>query len=117
MARLTTSGRKSLPKNDFALPKSAGSGKAGKGSYPIPDAAHARNALARGAQNLGPSQLATVKAKVAAKFPAIKQGPGARKAMGEKESATPKVRMSKPAGPPADHDGFMSLGHNRGAWK
>src|SRR5262249_34921008 len=96
----------------------ASSGKPGKGSYPIPDAAHARNALSRGAQNLGPKQLATVKAKVAAKFPGIKQSaPGARKAAGVKESATPKVRMSQPGGPPSDHDGFMSLGHNRGAWK
>lgn len=63
MGVLSTAARKKLPSNDFAL---------GKGRYPIPDANHARNALARGAQNASPSELAKIKAKVHAKFPGIK---------------------------------------------
>ena len=43
----------------------------GSGSYPIPDAAHARNALARGAQHASPAELATIKRKVHERFPSI----------------------------------------------
>lgn len=72
MARLTTSSRKKLPKSDFALPsKKTAKNKAGKGAYPIPNASHARNALARVSQFGTPAQKATVKAKVAKKFPNI----------------------------------------------
>lgn len=64
MAKLTTKKRKSLPKSDFAVP-----GKApGSGSYPIPDKAHARNALARVSQFGSPDVKAKVRAKVHAKF-------------------------------------------------
>ncbi len=42
---------------------------AGKGGYPIPDKAHARNALARVAQHGSPSEMAKVRAKVHAKYP------------------------------------------------
>ena len=60
MAVLTTKKRKSLPKSSFGLP--------GSKSYPMPDKAHARNALARGAQqvkagNLSPGSYAKIKAK------------------------------------------------------
>lgn len=41
MAKLTSKGRKSLPKSDFAVPSKA----PGPGSYPINDKAHARAAL------------------------------------------------------------------------
>jgi len=72
MARLTTKGRKALPSSDFALP-GKGSGPTGKGagSYPIPDAAHARNALARVSQHGSSAEKATVRRKVHAKFPDI----------------------------------------------
>ena len=72
MAELTAKRRKALPAKDFALP-GKGEGKSGKGSgsYPIPDASHARNALARVAQHGTPSEKATVRAKVKAKFPNI----------------------------------------------
>ena len=64
--------REHLPKYDFALP---GHGKgpkgAGAGSYPIPDQAHARNALARVAQHGTPAEQAAVRRKVHAKFPNI----------------------------------------------
>jgi hypothetical protein len=72
MAKITTSRRNALPSSDFALPgKGEGSKGKGAGSYPIPDAAHARNALARGAQHASPSELATIKRKVHARFPGI----------------------------------------------
>lgn len=51
MAKLNAAARKSLPPTSFAVPSKAGTpqGKAKGGSYPIPDASHARNALARSA--------------------------------------------------------------------
>ena len=72
MARLTADDRKRLPKGDFALP-GRGEGRSGKGSgsYPIPDKAHARNALARVAQHGTPEEKAKVRAAVHRKFPTI----------------------------------------------
>jgi hypothetical protein len=62
MAKLTTRGRKRMKAAKFALP--------GK-RYPISDAAHARNALARVAQHGTPAEKATVRRKVKARFPSI----------------------------------------------
>jgi hypothetical protein len=42
MAKLTTSKKNSEPKSDFGLPEER--------KYPMPDAAHARNAKARASQ-------------------------------------------------------------------
>jgi hypothetical protein len=72
MADLTAKRREALPKSKFALP-GKGEGKSGKGSgsYPIPDASHARNALARVAQHGSSSEKAKVRAAVARKFPGI----------------------------------------------
>ena len=58
--KLTSAKRKALPKGDFAV---AG------GKYPINDANHARNALARAS---GKPVEAQVRAKVKAKYPGIK---------------------------------------------
>lgn len=64
--------RKALPKKAFALPaKKTAENPAGQGAYPIPDASHARNALARVSQHGSNEQKAEVRAKVHAKFPAI----------------------------------------------
>lgn len=63
MAKLTTKKRKSLPTKSFALPK--------KRAYPIHDASHARNALARVSQHGTPSEKARVRAAVRKKFPSI----------------------------------------------
>ncbi len=49
MARLTTSGRKALPKSDFGEP--------GKRAYPMPDKAHARNAKARASQAVNAGRM------------------------------------------------------------
>lgn len=75
MAILSNKKRQSLPKSSFALP-GKGEGKSGKGSgsYPIPDEAHGRAALSRAAQHATPAEQATIKRKVAKKFPNIGKG-------------------------------------------
>ena len=65
MAVLTAKQRKKLPKSDFAIP--------GKEKYPIPDKAHARDALSRVAANGTPEEIAQVKSAVKKKFPDIVQ--------------------------------------------
>lgn len=65
MARLTAERRGELPSSVFAIP--------GKRAYPLSDEAHARNALARGAQHASSSELATIRRKVKAKYPGIAQ--------------------------------------------
>ena len=73
--KLTAGERQSLPKSDFALPgRGEGPKGAGSGSYPIPDESHARNALSRVSQHGSPSEKATVRAKVKAKYPEIGAG-------------------------------------------
>ena len=72
MAVLSSKRRQSLPKSSFALPgKGEGPGGKGAGAYPVNDAAHARNALARVSQHGTPAEKKAVRAKVAAKFPGI----------------------------------------------
>jgi len=61
MAKLTTAARKKLPKSDFVEKSTR--------KYPIPDAAHARDALARSS---GKPEHASVVAAVKRKFPKIK---------------------------------------------
>jgi hypothetical protein len=60
MAKLTTAARKRLPKSDFV--------EKGARKYPIPDASHARDALARSS---GKPAHASVVAAVKRKFPKI----------------------------------------------
>lgn len=64
MAKLTAKGRDALPKKAFAGPDR---------SYPVQDANHARNALARASQNASPTVRKEVERAVAKKFPSIKQ--------------------------------------------
>lgn len=73
MAKLTYKAKKKLKKSQFAIPSSK--------SYPIPDVAHARNALARVSQFGTPAEKAKVRSAVAKKFKAIAQtkGPQAKK--------------------------------------
>jgi hypothetical protein len=68
---MTGKQRKKLPKSSFALP--------GKRKYPIPDKSHARNALARAAQNESKSNQKKIRAKVTKKFPSLKKTGGARR--------------------------------------
>lgn len=64
MARLTTKRRAKLKRSSFALP--------GKRAYPIHDAAHARNALARVARHGTAAQKRTVRKAVKRRYPSIK---------------------------------------------
>ena len=61
MAKLTAAARKRLPKSSFV--------EKGARKYPIPDAAHARDALARSS---GKPEHAAVVAAIKRKFPNIK---------------------------------------------
>jgi hypothetical protein len=72
MAVLKAGQRQKMKSSQFALPgKGDGPGGKGAGAYPIPDLSHARNALARVAQHGSSAEKATVRAKVAAKYPGI----------------------------------------------
>lgn len=62
MAKLTAAKRRKIPASKFAGPDR---------SYPIEDASHARNALARVSQFGSPELKAKVRAKVAKTYPSI----------------------------------------------
>ena len=62
----STKERKKLSKKSFALP--------GKRKYPIPDKAHARNALARVAQHGSPAEQKKVRAAVKKRYPSLVDG-------------------------------------------
>ncbi len=62
MAKLTAKARKAIPTKEFALPGRR---------YPVEDRSHAANALARVSQHGTPSEKATVRAKVHAKYPTM----------------------------------------------
>lgn len=84
MSKLTTAARKRMPAGDFAMGKKKGT----KGRYPINDAAHARNALSRVAQNGTPAEKAKVRGAVKRKFPGIKQSKPARTPSGKRYNIT-----------------------------
>jgi hypothetical protein len=60
---LTYKPKQELPDTAFVFPKER--------KYPIPDLSHARNALARVAQNGTPEEIKKVKSAVKSKFPSI----------------------------------------------
>jgi hypothetical protein len=67
--KLTSRGRNKLPSSSFALPgKGEGPKGKGSGSYPIPDASHARAALSMVSKYGTPAEQAAVRAKVKSKF-------------------------------------------------
>jgi hypothetical protein len=66
--KLSTKDRKKLPKSAFALP--------GKRKYPIPDKAHARNALSRVSKSGTPKEKRKVRTAVEKRYPGLKQGKG-----------------------------------------
>ena len=61
VAKLTTKKRKSLPKDEFAIPEER--------KYPVNDRSHAANALARVSASGTPSEKKRVRAKVKKKYP------------------------------------------------
>jgi hypothetical protein len=74
--------RKKLSKKSFALP--------GKRKYPIPDKAHARNALARVAQNGTPAEQKKVRAAVKKRYPSLGKNKG-------KKSSPVDAVLTRPA--------------------
>lgn len=65
LVKLTTEARKKIKAKNFALPGRR---------YPIEDASHARNALARVSEYGSAAEQATVRRKVHRKYPAIGKG-------------------------------------------
>ena len=63
MAKLTTKQRNSLGASSFAIPS--------RRAYPLQDASHARNALARVAQHGSPSEKSQVRAAVHRRYPSM----------------------------------------------
>lgn len=103
-ADLSQAQREALPSKSFAVPEKKAKklgveheiqGEA-KGKYPIPDEAHARNALARVAQHGTPGEKEAVRAKVHAKFPGIGEGEEKRScAMGKASDFTSPEAQAK----------------------
>jgi len=76
MAKLTAKARNAISGKNFALPGRR---------YPIEDASHARNALARVSQHGTPAEKAEVRSKVHEKYPGIgQQHPDWHRKMGGK---------------------------------
>jgi hypothetical protein len=72
MAVLKAAQRQKMKSSQFALPgEGEGPGGKGAGAYPVNDAAHARNALARVAQHGTAAEKKAVRGAVARKFPGI----------------------------------------------
>ncbi len=80
MAKLTAAARKKIPKKDFAGPD---------GSYPIENASHARNALARAS---GKPVEARVRAAVHKKYPNIGKSRGEKADHKSKEGRADRKR-------------------------
>lgn len=76
MAKLTTAERKRLPTSSFAGPDR---------SYPIQDAPHARNALARVSQHGTPEEKARVRAAVHRRYPGMGHSKAAHALYGKKD--------------------------------
>lgn len=66
LGTLSTKQRKDLPASDFVFPETR--------EYPIPDIEHARNALARGAQNETGARLRKIRNTVYRRYPQLKKG-------------------------------------------
>jgi len=66
MSKLTTEERNELPNSAFAIPS--------RRAYPIMDASHRQNALARVSQFGNPEEKKEVRAKVSAKKKPMKMG-------------------------------------------
>lgn len=65
---LSTADRKSLPKKVFGLPEKA----PGRGSYPMPDQAHAKLAEGFAKKNATPMQQKKINAKAKKLFPGMR---------------------------------------------
>jgi len=70
--KITASKRRGLKTSDFALPGKDKDVKGAKGTYPIDTPGRARAALGRATQFASPAQQATIKKRVAKKYPGVK---------------------------------------------
>lgn len=70
MSTLNAKGRKRVARRNYAVPKGTGS-KPSANQYPIHDASHARNALARVAQHGTPAEKRRVRSAVARRYPSL----------------------------------------------
>ena len=106
---LNAAERRALPDSDFALP-GKGKGPEGKqaGSYPIPDATHARAALAMVAKYGTPEEKEKVRAAVKRKFPDIQQEGYQRDPEGQEKDR----KRSKQTDP--SKSGFTGIGDDIG---
>jgi len=64
MAKLNAAERKALPKGVFGLPE--------QGKYPMPDAGHAKSALAYAKHDATPEQQARIRSKAHKLFPGMR---------------------------------------------
>ena len=71
--RLTEAERDRLPDSDFAVLHPHARTEKQRRKYPIPDAGHARNALARVSRFGTPTEKSEVCAKVHRRFPSISE--------------------------------------------
>jgi hypothetical protein len=92
MAKLTGKERSNLPAKSFALPG---------GRFPINDASHGRNALARVSQHGTSEEKAKVRAAVHRKFPQIDQ---------EEEHNGPRAHVGKSGLHYGAHDSHQAIG-------
>lgn len=70
--KITADKRRQLKPSDFGLTGKDPDVKGAKGTYPIDTPGRARAALGRASANATPAQQATIKKKVATKYPSIK---------------------------------------------
>ncbi len=87
MAKLNAAKRKKIPASKEGLPKKKGPlGGAEKGTYPMPDKAHARNAKSRASEMLNKGKLSpSSKAKIDAKANKILGKPKKKKISAKKK--------------------------------
>ena len=72
MGKLDAKQREDMPKKEFAIPSDKNKDNPeGKGAYPIPDEAHAKDALARVSANGTPKEKQEVAEKVHTEYPEI----------------------------------------------
>ncbi len=95
---LTTAGRERIKPKNFVFPKEKG--------YPIHDASHARNALARVSQHGTPAEKAQVRARVHTKFPGIGEE---KKGAAVDEDAIDKLAAALALGATLAEDDLLGL--------
>lgn len=71
-SKMTAAKRRQLPASSFGLPNKNPKVKGAKGDYPIDTPGRAQNALGKSKRFATPTQQATIKKRVAKKYPGMK---------------------------------------------